>query len=314
MARMRPRSKPRSPTPATRSIATDWRSVCSGRSSAHRMHSTAVVGPEEEPDSAGGRQAGWTTRRGSTRPEAGGWSPRSTSGSRSMSPGQTMVPNSRSTLTASKTSRSSRIDANTPPTCSSPPRSTSCTAPSPKARRSQYPASGSTWVTVVRDELMAAAQSALAARAPACAPSWLSAHRDALTPILAPSATRDPADHPAESRPSRSRSPPPRPRRRHEVRRCVISEVHPDDDPVEATDRRHTESITTSTDVGPGRSPSTVADPRPPPDSSRRLLAVPYPRRPAQGPATERDARLARRRARSPLLAVTFSQFGWRVG
>ena len=75
--------------------------------------------PEEEPDCADGRQAGSTTCRASTRPDAGGWSPRSTSGSRSMSPGQTMVSNSRSKLTASKTSRSSRIA--TPPACSSPP-------------------------------------------------------------------------------------------------------------------------------------------------------------------------------------------------
>ena len=222
------------------------------------------------------RQAGWTTRRGSTRPDAGGWSPRSTSGSRSMSPGQTMVPNSRSTLTASKTSRSSRIEAKTPPVCSSTPRSTSCTAPSPKAKRSQCPASGCTWVTVVRDELTAAARSAQAARASACDPSWRSAHRDASTPILAPSATRDPAtaaqnvarrDHDHRLLPRVDGM---------EVRRRVISEVHPDHDPVEATNRRHAQSIAASTDVQPAASALDGGRSSPSESSWRRLLAVRY--------------------------------------
>src|SRR5687768_7020773 len=46
------------------------------------------------------------------------------------------------------------------------------------------------------------------------------------------------------------------------VRRRVIGEVHPDHDPVEATDRRHIQSIAASTDVEPAASWSNAPDPR----------------------------------------------------
>lgn len=125
------------------------------------------------------------TRLGGGGADAGGSSPRSTSGSRSTLPGQAIVPDSGLTATASKAARSSRIGASGPPACSSPDRSTSCTAPSAKVSRTHRSASGSTLVIVVRVAVMAAERSAPAARGPAVAPNWRPARRDGSTSILA---------------------------------------------------------------------------------------------------------------------------------
>jgi hypothetical protein len=190
------------------------------------------------------------TLRGSAAPDAGRSSPRRTSGSRSTSPGHVTVPNSRSTVTDSKTSRSSRIGANTPPACSTAARSTSCTAPSAKVSRSQRSASGSTSVTAVRDAFMAAVRLELAARGNLGAfpigDQFVAMDRRPLS------------HHPQRSirqRPAQDLA-----RRDHHDRlvpridgvkmgRGVIREVHPNHDAVEATDRRHTERIPPAADA-----------------------------------------------------------------